>query len=156
MTSTRSTDALGPIALLLAAFCAVIVFFPPEGRVSGPVHDLLVVLLGRATFMLPLALAVVGVIRLIHGMRPSTTLPRRRLAGVVVIAGVVAASEQLMANGGDGTGLVGAWLSGTLVELFGGRLTTVLLVVLLGLGIWLAFEVRWPKATPPATTDAES
>ena len=25
--------------LLLAGFCAVIVFFPPEGRVAGPLHE---------------------------------------------------------------------------------------------------------------------
>ena len=47
---------------MLAAFCAVIVFLPPAGRVAGPLHELFGTLLGRATFMLPLALAVAGVL----------------------------------------------------------------------------------------------
>jgi DNA translocase FtsK/SpoIIIE-like protein len=142
--------------LLLAAFCAVIVFFPPEGRVAGPLHELLGVLLGRATFMLPLVLGVVGVILVLHAWRPDVTLPRRRLAGVAVIALAVAASEQLIANGREGTGLIGVWLGASLLDLFGGPLTTVLLVVLLGAGIVLAFDVKWPKTSARPSTDAES
>ena len=73
------------------------------------------------------------------------------------IAVTVAASENLLANGRDGTGLVGEWLSASLLDLFGGPLTIVLLVVLLGAGIRLAFDVKWPKvpARPPSP-DAES
>jgi amino acid transporter len=143
------------VVLLLAAFCAVIVFFPPEGRVAGPLHELFGILLGRATFMLPLALATVGVMLVAHGSRPDIRLPRRRLAGVVIIAVAVAASEQLIAQDRDGTGLVGEWLSASLVDLFGGPLTTVLLAVLLGVGSLLAFDLRWPKRTDPPP-DAES
>jgi len=108
--------------------------------------------------MLPLALAVVGVILILHGQRPDVTLPRRRLAGVAVIALAVAASENLIANGreGTGTGLVGEWLSASLLDLFGGPLTIVLLVVLLGTGVRLAFDVEWPKAPEVPSTDAES
>ena len=40
------------------------------------------VLLGRATFMLPVALGVVGVILIVLGQRRDLKLPRRRLAGV--------------------------------------------------------------------------
>jgi chromate transport protein ChrA len=145
--------------LLLAAFCAVIVFFPPEGRVAGPLHEFLWVLLGGATFMLPLALAVVGFIQVLHTVRPDVPLPRRRFAGVAIIAIAVAASENLIASAraGTGTGLIGEWLSASLLDLFGGPLTTVLLADLLGSGIVLAFNVKWPKAPArPSTTDAES
>jgi chromate transport protein ChrA len=134
----------------------VIVFFPPEGRVAGPLHELFGVLLGRATFMLPLALAVVGVILVLHAWRPDLTLPRRRFAGVAVIALAVAASEQLIAHGHEGTGLIGEWLSASLLDLFGAPLTIVLLVVLLGVGIFLAFDLKWPKAVARPAPDAES
>jgi hypothetical protein len=154
---TGGPDAFGPLALLLAAFCAVIVFFPPEGRVAGPLHELLGVLLGRATFMLPLALAVVGAILIVHNLRPDLRLPGRRLAGVAVIALAVAASEQLIATGSNGTGLVGEWLSASLLDLFGAPFTSLLLVVLLGVGIVMAFDLKWPKAPPsPPTPDAAS
>ena len=115
--------------LLLAAFCAVIVFLPPTGRVAGPLHELFGILLGRATFMLPLALGVVGTLLVLHAWRPDVALPRRRFAGVAVIALAVAASEQLIAHDREGTGLIGEWLSGLLLDLFGAPLTIVLLVV---------------------------
>ena len=156
--STRGRGALGPVVLLLAAFCAVIVFFPPEGRVAGPLHEFLGVLLGRATFMVPLAFAVAGVVLILLEHHPDVRLPRRRLAGVGLIALAVAASENLIANGRTdiGTGLVGEWLSASLLDLFGGPLTIVLLVVLLGTGVRLAFDVKWPKAPEVPSTDAES
>ena len=44
--------------LILAAFCGVIVFLPPEALIAAPLHDGVDVLLGRASFMLPLALAL--------------------------------------------------------------------------------------------------
>jgi hypothetical protein len=147
------------VVLLLAAFCAVIVFFPPEGRVAGPLHEFLGVLLGRATFMLPVALAVAGVILILLDQRPDVTVPRRRLAGVGLIALAVAASENLIANGRAdiGTGLVGEWLSASLLDLFGAPLTIVLLAVSLGSGILLAFDLKWPKPpVRPAPDDAES
>jgi hypothetical protein len=145
--------------LLVGAFCAVIVFFPPEGRVAGPLHELLGVLLGRATFILPLALTVAGLILILLDQRPALTLPRRRLAGVGLIALAVAASENIIANGRAdlGTGLVGEWLSASLLDLFGGPLTIVLLAVLLGTGVLLAFDLKWPKPPArPTPTDAES
>ena len=156
---TRGRGSLGPVVLLLAAFCAVIVFFPPEGRVAGPLHELIGVLLGGATFMLPLALAVTGIILIVLGQRPDVTLPRRRFAGVGLLALGVAASENLIANarGGTGTGLVGESLSASLLDLFGAPLTIVLLAVVLGSGVRLAFDLKWPKApAPPHPGDAES
>jgi len=145
--------------LLVAAFCAVIVFFPPEGRVAGPLHEFLGVLLGRATFMLPVALAVAGIIRILLDQRPDLTLPRRRLAGVGLIALAVAASENLIANGRPetGSGLVGEWLSASLLDLFGWPFTIVLLAVLLSTGVLFVFDLKWPKppAAKPAQTDAE-
>ncbi len=146
--------------LLVAAFCAVIVFFPPEGRVAGPLHEFLGVLLGRATFMLPVGLVVAGIILILLDQRPDLKLPRRRLAGVGLIALAVAASENLIAKGHPdlGTGLVGEWLSASLLDLFGVPFTIVLLAVLLGSGVLLAFDLEWP--TPPVSrttpTDAES
>jgi amino acid transporter len=155
---TRGRGALGPVVLLLAAFCAVIVFFPPEGRVAGPLHELIGMLLGRATFMLPVALGVVGVILIVLGQRPDLKLPRRRLAGVGLIALAVAASENLIANGRPetGAGLVGEWLRASLLDLFGAPSTIVLLAVLLGAGVRLVFDLKWPR-TPatPNPTDAE-
>jgi hypothetical protein len=157
---TRGPGALGPVVLLVAAFCAVIVFFPPEGRVAGPLHEFLGVMLGRATFMLPLALAVSGIILILLDQRPDVKLPRRRLAGVVLIALAVAASENLIAKGHPdiGTGLVGEWLSASLLDLFGAPFTIVLLAVSLGSGVLLAFDLKWPKSpvARSAPTDAES
>ena len=148
------------MVLLVAAFCAVIVFFPPEGRVAGPLHEFLGVLLGRATFMLPLSLAVAGIILILLGQRPDMMLPWRRLAGVGPIALAVAASENLIANGRAdiGTGLVGEWLSASLLDLFGWPLTVVLLAAFLGSGVVLAFDLKWPKfvAARPVESDAES
>jgi hypothetical protein len=156
---TGAPEALGPLVLLLAAFCAVIVFFPAEGRVAGPLHEFLGVLLGRVTFVLPLGLAVCGVILIMRNVRRDLKLPGRRLAGVAMIALAVAASEQLI-TAHDGTGLVGMWLSTSLLDLFGGPFTSLLLVVLLSVGTVLAFDLKWPQATippgSPTPPDAES
>jgi hypothetical protein len=142
------------VCLLLAAFCGVIVFLPPDGRISAPLHDGLDVLLGRASFMLPLALAFVGVVLLVRQLRPAARLPRRRLVGVVLVAVDVVASEHLLANGRDGTGLIGQWLTRWLVDLFGPPLTVALLIGVIGVGAALAFNVRLPTAarSPRATS----
>ena len=127
---------------------------------AGPLHEFLGVLLGRATFMLPLSLAVAGIILILLGQRPDMMLPWRRLAGVGLIALAVAASENLIANGRAdiGTGLVGEWLSASLLDLFGWPLTVVLLAAFLGSGVVLAFDLKWPKfvAARPVESDAES
>jgi len=106
--------------------------------------------------MLPLALGVVGTLLVLHAWRPDVALPRRRFAGVAVIALAVAASEQLIAHDREGTGLIGEWLSGLLLDLFGAPLTIVLLVVLLGMGSLLTFDLKWPNVGARPAADAES
>jgi DNA translocase FtsK/SpoIIIE-like protein len=124
----------------------VIVFLPPEGRISAPLHDALDLLLGRATFMLPLGLAFVGVLLLVRRARPAAELQRRRLVGVGLVAVSVLAAEHLLANGSQGSGLVGAWLSSWLVDLVGFGGTLVVVVGFLVAGTLLAFDVRFGDA----------
>jgi 4TM region of DNA translocase FtsK/SpoIIIE len=141
------------VAFILAAFFAVIIFLPAEGRVGVPLHDVLALLLGRATFMLPLALAFAGVLFVVRVVRPSTELPGRRLAGIGLLAVAVLPSEQLLGND-EGAGLIGHWLSAWLLDLIGGPGTLVLLVAVLGLGVLLAFDVRLLRAAKPRTGDS--
>jgi amino acid transporter len=129
-------------AVLVAAFFAVIVFLPPEGRIAAPLHNAIRVLLGQAAFVLPLTVAFVGVLLAVRRARPTTRIPRRRLLGVAAILVAVLPIEHLFARGGEGTGLVGEWLSATLMELLGGPGTTLVLLVVLGTGISFAFDVR--------------
>jgi hypothetical protein len=125
----------------------VIVFLPPEGRIAVPLHDASWALLGRATFLLPLALAFVGVVLVVRRLRPDVALPRRRLAGIAALLLATLPIEHLLGRGGDGTGLVGHWLSASLLDLLGVPGTVLLLVVLLGVGIVLAFDLKTPRAT---------
>jgi hypothetical protein len=152
--SKRQLGGVSAACLLLAAFCGVIVFLPPEGRISAPLHDAVDILLGRASFMLPLALAFVGVMLIVRQLRPTARLPRRRLIGVGLVAVGVLASEHLLANDREGTGLIGKWLTAWLVDLLGQPFTVVVLVALLILGTLLAFNVRLPRAarSPRATS----
>jgi hypothetical protein len=128
-------------ALLSAAFAAVIVFLPPEGRIATPLHNAVWALLGRVTFMVPLGVAFVGVLLGIRRARPSVALPRRRLVGVGVMLLAILPMEQLLERSGDGTGLVGQWLSASLLDLLGGVATALLLIVLLGVGTCMAFNL---------------
>jgi 4TM region of DNA translocase FtsK/SpoIIIE len=139
---------------VLAAFSGVIVFLPPEGRIGVPLHDGLALLLGRATFMLPLALVFAGVLFVVRGLRPSTPMPRRRLAGIGLVALGVLPSEHLLGNT-ESTGLIGQWLSIWLLDLLGGPGTLVLLVAVLGVGVLLAFDVKLFRVGGP-WRDAES
>jgi hypothetical protein len=139
---------------VLAAFSGVIVFLPPEGRIGVPLHDGLALLLGRATFMLPLALVFAGVLFVVRALRPSTPMPRRRLAGIGLVALGVLPSEHLLGNT-ESTGLIGQWLSIWLLDLLGGPGTLVLLVAVLGVGVLLAFDVKLFRAGGP-WRDAES
>jgi len=156
-TTTARKSQLGGVAaacLLLAALCAVIVFLPAEGRISAPLHDAIDILLGRASFMLPLALAFVGVVLIVRQLRPTVRLPRRRLIGITLIAVDVVASEHLLAGGRDGTGLIGNWLTVWLLDLLGPPLTIALLIAVIGAGGLLAFNVRLTRAarSPHATS----
>jgi hypothetical protein len=139
------------VAFTLAAFLAVMIFLPPEGRIGTPLHDGLVLLLGKATFMLPVALVVAGVLLVVRELRPSTPLPRRRLAGTGLLAVAVLPSEHLLANADDGAGLIGKWLSTWLLDLLGGPGTLVLLVAVLGLGVLLAFDVKLLHVAAPVS-----
>ena len=138
------------IAFALAAFLAVMIFLPPEGRLGVPLHDGLALLLGRATFMVPLALLCAGVLFVVRALRPATPLPRRRLSGVGLIALAVLPSEHLLGND-TSTGLIGQWLSTWLVDLLGGPGTLVLLVAALAIGVLLAFDVNWLRVKDAAS-----
>jgi hypothetical protein len=132
--------------LVMAAVAATIVFLPPAGRIAGPIHDAVWALLGQASFMLPLGMAFVGLVLIVNRLRPNAALPRRRLAGMGLIAVSLLPIEHLLSNGSEGTGLVGRWLSTTLLDLLAVPATLVLLLALLGVGIWLAFDLRLPHA----------
>jgi len=143
------------VAFVLAAFFGVIVFLPPEGRVGVPLHDGLVLLLGPVTFMVPLALLVAGVLLVVRALRPSTPLPKRRLAGIGLIALAILPSHSLLARS-ESAGLVGGWLSTWLLDLLGGPATLVLLIALLGVGALLALDVsllRLFRPSPGARAD---
>lgn len=155
--SESRTNGVAAASLLLAAFLAVIIFLPGEGRIAAPLHEGLNVLLGRAAFMLPLALAFVGLLLVVRRARPQLAVPRRRIAGVVLIALAVLPSEHLLGGEQAGSGAIGQWLSSTLIDLFGEAAALLVLLVLLGFGILLAFNVRLPrKPVVEAPTNAES
>jgi hypothetical protein len=148
--AANSGQAPPLVAFTLAAFSAVIVFLPPEGRIGVPLHDGLALLLGRATFIVPIAFIVTGVLLVVRALRPATPLPRRRLAGTGLIALGMLPSEYLLAGPGT-TGLVGRWLGTWLLELLGGPTTVLLLIAVLGLGVLLAFNVRLLRVATGAT-----
>jgi hypothetical protein len=157
---SRSRQAPPLLAFILAAFFGVIIFLPPEGRIGVPLHDGLVVLLGRAAYLLPVALVFAGVLLVVRAVRPSVPLPWRRLVGTGLLALGVLPSEYLLGSGESSTGLVGHWLSTWLLELVGGPATTVVLVIVLGLGALLAFDIRLLRVAPLVAAgpwkDAES
>jgi len=135
----RRIESLTGGTLLLAAVVAVVVFWPPEGWVMAPVHNAFDTLLGRATFLVPLGLGLAGALGLVRLARPGVTVPRRRLVGLAVIALALVPCERLL---GGSTGLIGEWLTTFLLGLVGGPLTVALIVILVGLGVALAFDLR--------------
>jgi DNA translocase FtsK/SpoIIIE-like protein len=140
--AVRRADTLAVASLVAAAIAAVIVFWPPEGRVLAPVHEIIQALLGRAGFLLPLSFVLVGALGFARRARPDLKLPTRRLAGVAIIALAVLPAERLL---GDSTGLIGDWLTSFLLALFGGPLTIVAIVMLVGVGAVLAFDFNVRK-----------
>jgi hypothetical protein len=124
---------------IAASVAAVIVFFPAEGRVLTPLHDVLGALLGQAVFIVPLGLALVGALALVRYARPGVGLPRRRLVGLALIAMAVLPGERLL---GDSTGLVGDWLTTFLVELAGEPITVVIVLITLAVGAVLVLDLR--------------
>jgi hypothetical protein len=127
--------------LLLAALLAIVVFLPAEGRVGLPLHDGITILLGPTAFALPLGLAFVGVLMTVRQVRPSTALPRKRLVGVGLVALGVVAAEHLL----GGLSLLGAWLTGSVVETFGAPVAVFLVIATVTLGAWLAFDAHLPQ-----------
>ena len=121
------------MVLALAALLAVVVFLPGEGRVAGPLHEIVAMMLGQAAFMLPSALFVVGSVLLVRSVRPDMDLPRQRLIGLGLLALAVLAIED--------AGRVGNWLYGSLVDWLGGLATWIVLGAALILGAVLTFEV---------------
>jgi hypothetical protein len=136
----RRLTRIGATALIAAALACVVVFFPPEGRVLAPAHAAIEALLGQASFVLPLGLVFVGVMVLVHQRRPGLRLPTQRLLGVGLLTIAVFPSERLL---GGTTGLVGEWLTGFLIDVIGGPLTAVLLLVLVAAGAALVLDVRF-------------
>src|SRR5689334_14609224 len=129
------------VLTLVAALVAVVVVFPAEGRVLIPVHDVLYALFGQTTFVLPLGLGLAAGLTFVRRAHPAHPLPRRRLAGLGMIATALLPAEHLL---GQSTGLVGEWFTGFLIELLGGPLTVALTLVLMTVGSILAFDlVRW-------------
>jgi hypothetical protein len=142
-------DGAAAASLLLAAFLSVVVFLPPEGRIAAPLHDGVTTLLGRATFMLPLALGFVGVLLALDRVRPDARLPRRRLAGVVLLCLTALPAEHLMSSSDGGTGVVGQWLSSWLLDRLGGPLSMLLLAALFACGVTLTFNPRFARPWRP-------
>ena len=99
-------------------------------------------LLGQASFVLPLGLAFVGALLAIRRVRPSTALPTRRLTGLALLAIAVLPAERLL---GYSTGLIGDWLAGFLLDIFGRPLTAFVTLVVVAVGATLAMAVRFPR-----------
>jgi len=131
-----------PAALMAAAVAAVVVFAPPEGRILAPVHEAVALLLGQASFVLPLGLVFVGVLLAIRRVRPSVALPTRRLTGLALLAIAVLPAERLL---GYSTGSIGDWLAGYLLDVFGPPLTVIVTLVVVGVGATLALAIRFPR-----------
>jgi hypothetical protein len=147
---SRLADAAGPVLLLLAALSGAILFLPAQGRIGTPLHDAITMFLGPATFVLPLALAFVGVLLVVRRVRPGTVLPARRLSGVFLVTIGVIAAEHLL----GGTSLLGNWLTTWLVESVGPVPTVVLVIAVVASGTWLAFDLRLPIKTKKQHVDA--
>ena len=135
----RRAEAQATVATLVAAVLAIVAFFPPEGQVLLPLRGALDGLLGRATFVLPLGLALAGAIGFVRRARPNLVLPRRRLIGLGLITIALLPADQLL---GQSTGLVGEWFTGFLLELLGAPLTIVGITSLVAVGVALTFDLR--------------
>jgi type IV secretory pathway VirB2 component (pilin) len=143
----RRAAGLGGTAALAAAVLVVVVFLPPEGLVLTPIHAVLDGLLGRATFVLPVAFVLLSALAFTRRARPQTPIPRRRLAGLVLITIALIPADRLL---GQSTGLVGEWFTGFLLDLFGPVVAVVLVIMLVIAGIALTFDLtRWRR--PVAT-----
>lgn len=146
VADARRAEVFAGSAVLAAAVLAIIVFFPTEGQVMVPVHGVLEGLLGNATFVLPLGLALAGALGFVRRARPDFALPRRRIVGLGLITIALLPAERLL---GQSTGVLGEWFTGFLIDLLGAPVGVALLTALLALGINLTFDLRqwrWPRA----------
>jgi hypothetical protein len=132
-----------------------VVFLPPEGRVSGPLHEAFTALLGRAAFVLPLAFAFVGMLMVVRALRPTVELPRRRLVGIGLLLIAVLVGEQLLAGSGEGAGLVGHWLGALFLDLLGAPVTGLLLLTALAVGVHLGFDFTFRLPGPRHKPDVD-
>jgi hypothetical protein len=132
-------EQLSAASLIGAALAAVVVFFPPEGRIMAPLHRAVEASLGGAAFLVPVGLALVGVLSVTRQRCPEARLPIRRLIGLGLLALALVPAEGLL---GQPTGLLGAWLASLLSANVGTPLTVVLLLLLVSAGAVLAFNLR--------------
>jgi hypothetical protein len=130
-------DGLSLLTLAMGVIAAVVVFLPAEGRVGAPLHDLFGLLLGRATFMLPLGLLLTGALAVARGWSPDMELPWSRVLGLGTIALATLPVEHLL--GGDG-GLIGRALAETLLDWFGRPASAIGLIGSLAVGALLALD----------------
>jgi hypothetical protein len=141
----RRAEALALTTAFSTAIVSVLVFFPAEGSLLVPIHATLDALLGQMAFALPLGLTLLSVLTFARRFRPEVPIPRGRLVGVGMITLALAPADHLL---GQSSGLVGAWMTGTLLGLLGGACTIALTLGLVGLGSALAFDVRPTKLGP--------
>jgi S-DNA-T family DNA segregation ATPase FtsK/SpoIIIE len=134
----RVRDGLGVLAIGVAVLLATVLFIPAEGRIAAPLHAVLEALLGQAAFVLPVGLLIVGSLTLVRSFRPDLALPYSRMAGLVLLALVVVPAQHFV---NQSSGLAGRWLGGMLLDWLGGPATTVALVVVLLIGVLLAFDL---------------
>jgi hypothetical protein len=132
-------DGLSLLTLALGVITAVVVFLPAEGRVGAPLHDLLGLLLGRATFMLPLGLLLTGALTVARNWSPDLALPWSRLVGLGTIALASLPIEHLLGGTVSG-GLIGRALAETMLDWFGGPASAIGLIGSLAVGALLALD----------------
>jgi hypothetical protein len=94
--------------------------------------------------VLPLGLALAGVVVLVRRLRPTTRISARRFTGIGAICIAVLAIEHLLPRAADepGTGILGQWLSTVMLDVLGGPGTSLALTLLLGLGVALTFDLK--------------
>jgi DNA translocase FtsK/SpoIIIE-like protein len=140
----RQAETVAGISLIAAAVASIVVFWPPEGQVLAPLHEMIDALFGRTAFLVPLFFALVAACALVRRARPEVSLPRRKVAGVSLIALALFPAERLM---GDSTGLIGDRLTEVLVGGLGAPLTVVAIVTLVAVGVLLVFDINLPRST---------
>jgi 4TM region of DNA translocase FtsK/SpoIIIE len=137
-------EGLAALAVLLGILSAIVVFVPSGGHVSEPLHDALAWLLGRATFVVPLALLGLGIVALVHRFQPWVPVPTPRLIGLGLIVLGALPAQRLLAPGSEpaaGTGVAGQWLAGTLQDALGLPASAVVLASVLLVGVLLALDL---------------